>query len=63
MRNGLFRGLFLLFVLTSTTADAAFYYLREGQLARLSPEISYRVEDERAPATFEQVSKETTGWR
>jgi len=52
----------VLVLCAASTAHGAFYYLREGQLARLAPEISYRIEDPAKPSTFERVSREAEGW-
>ncbi|MGE5615815.1 MAG: 7TM diverse intracellular signaling domain-containing protein, partial [Bacillota bacterium] len=52
----------LVLLLVSTSADAAFYFVREGQIVRLGPEISYLVEDPKSPRTFEDVSRASDGW-
>jgi class 3 adenylate cyclase len=55
-------ALLLSTLLASAICDAAFYYDREGQIAKFGPEISYRIENPAAPSTFESISRETSGW-
>src|SRR5437870_5425819 len=57
---GLWSAIFVLLV--STAADAAFYFVRDGQLARFGPEIRYRFEDPKAPLSFDEISSTTAGW-
>lgn len=52
----------LLALLAASPANASFYYTREGQIAQLSPEIAYRIEERSAPPTFEAISREEKGW-
>ena len=49
-----------LLLLLPAVADAAFYVTREAQLARLDPEIGYRVEDPAKPMTFESCESRNT---
>lgn len=61
MKPALARWAAILFLLAAGTAQAAFYFVREGQVAHLGAEISYRVE-EKAGSSFEAVSRDTSGW-
>ncbi len=55
------RAATVLLLLAASASQASFYYVHEGQLARLQPEISYRVE-EGGGSSFEAISREATGW-
>ena len=58
IRSALWAAILLLL---PASADAAFYFARDGQLARLGPEVSYRI-DARPASDIEAISRESTGW-
>ena len=55
------RQFLILLLIAAAPAQAAFYFVREGQVAAMGPTISYRIE-EGAGSSFEAISRETTGW-